>query len=368
MGHGDDESEDQNRAPSRRIRNSISEQELSVEVVKSERTVLELYRQYREGWLVLQARFQREFVWTLAQQSRLIESILARIPLPPIYLSEDVDGKMLVVDGQQRLTSLFRFLEGQFSLEDVELLPQLAGRRFEDLEPKLRRRFESTGLTVFLIQPNSDPHAALYLFERLNQGGTSLTAQERRNALLQGPALEIVRSMAGEAFRSVAGPQAQLRQAKADELVLRGLAFLAFGFETYSGDMPQFLDESLQRLNRMGTEDLTLIKNRYLRALGLVRDIFEGFAFRRLDRKLGVAKAHINASLMDIEVYGFDRVHEPPGTWTTYKREVRDAMTALHHDPAFADSISTASGSSRKVRYRFHQWLRVLQNVAHTDS
>lgn len=369
MGHSNDDidtEDDHDHQPSRRIHRSIPEQGLSVEIVKSERTVLELYRQFRDGWLELRAAFQREFVWTQEQQSRLVESVLARIPLPPIYLSEDADGRMLVIDGQQRLTTLFRFLDGEFALEHVDLLPHLSGKHFRDLDARLRRRLEATGLTVFLIQPSSAPDTALYLFERLNTGGTALTAQEIRGALLQGPARDMIRDIADGPFRKVAGLHVSYRQARADELTLRGLAFLAFGVEAYPGDMASFLNNALHELNHMEHHALLSIKERYLRALSLTGEVFEDSAFRRVDPRTGSVKPQINAALMDVEIWGFDRVPEPVNSWVAHKHAVRVAMLGLQSDPRFVGAISHSTSSSPRVRQRFHQWEEALKHVAHT--
>src|SRR6266576_2016870 len=73
-----------------------------------------LYGKYKRGRLVIQPDFQRQFVWDEKKSSRLIESALLEIPLPVVYLSEDPDGKESVIDGQQRLTAFFSFMDGQF--------------------------------------------------------------------------------------------------------------------------------------------------------------------------------------------------------------------------------------------------------------
>ena len=73
-----------------------------------------LYGKYKRGKLVIQPDFQRQFVWDTKKSSRLLESALLDIPLPVIYLSEEMDGKEYVIDGQQRLTTFFSFIDGQF--------------------------------------------------------------------------------------------------------------------------------------------------------------------------------------------------------------------------------------------------------------
>lgn len=132
---------------------------------------------------------------------------MARIPLPVFYLSEESEEELLVVDGQQRLTTLFAFIEGRFAeantvspirkrdegsgghpfiLDKLRLLKELDGKEFATLEAKLQRRFEETPLTCFVIQAGTHPDVKFELFERINEGSAPLFAQEIRNALYRG--------------------------------------------------------------------------------------------------------------------------------------------------------------------------------------
>ena len=243
-------------------------------------SVYELHRRWKDGALRIQPDFQRAFVWSEDKQVKLVESVLARIPLPVIYLSDD-DERLEVVDGQQRLTTLFAFIEGRFAmngaaednvilrrganpghgrsfeLRKLRLLSEFEGMTFEKLEPKTRRKFEETQLTCFVLNPTILPEAKFELFERINEGATPLNPQEIRNALLRGPGLELIRKLAApnERFRAVAGAKRSYARMRADELVLRGVAFSWLGWEDYKGDLQAFLNESLAKLNRASVEE-----------------------------------------------------------------------------------------------------------------
>ena len=103
-----------------------------------------LYGKYKRGKLVIQPDFQRHFVWDTKKSSRLIESALLDIPLPVIYLSEEMDGKEYVIDGQQRLTTFFSFIDGQFpngnnfKLSGLKVFTELNRKLFKDLDEELQ--------------------------------------------------------------------------------------------------------------------------------------------------------------------------------------------------------------------------------------
>ena len=121
--------------------------------------VTALHRNCQRGRLVLQPEFQRQYVWDRKKASRLIESVLLRVPLPIIYLSEQPDSKEYVIDGQQRLTSLFSFIEGKFpsgdpfKLTGLTAYKELNKKSFAELSTELQDRIQDYTLrTVTLLK------------------------------------------------------------------------------------------------------------------------------------------------------------------------------------------------------------------------
>jgi hypothetical protein len=139
-----------------------------VPLFKIERTVLETHRLCQAGQLDLARGFRPEALWTSVRQSRLVESVLLRMPLPAIYVAEALDGSMRLIDGLERLTSLSRFFGGELSLNGLPLLPELNGNRFRDLEIRMRRRYEDTLLTVVMLGAAADRRLVLDVFDRMN--------------------------------------------------------------------------------------------------------------------------------------------------------------------------------------------------------
>ena len=149
------------------------------------RTLHEVLRRIDRGLVVMNPDFQRDFFWSEDKQSRLIESVAMRIPLPAFYTAEDRQGRMVVVDGLQRLTTFRKFVGNQLKLHlpDRE---ELHGRHFSELSPKLQSRIEDCDLIFYTLESKTPERARLDIFERVN-GGVPLTRQQMRNCLFMGP-------------------------------------------------------------------------------------------------------------------------------------------------------------------------------------
>jgi uncharacterized protein with ParB-like and HNH nuclease domain len=160
----------------------------------------ELSNVYKEGDLIINPEYQRLFRWEISQQSNLIESILLGIPIPPIYVYQTNDGKWDLIDGQQRLSTIFKFMgilkdnDGNIvesePLVKTKFLPSLAGKLWisENEENSLteaqRRYIKRSKIDIIIIDKSSDKFAQYEMFQRLNTGGTHLSAQEIRNCVL----------------------------------------------------------------------------------------------------------------------------------------------------------------------------------------
>lgn len=197
--------------------------------------------------------FQRNFVWTMPQASRFIESILLGLPIPGIFLyREEQTQKHLIIDGLQRLTTIQAFHSGHLPVSDKRFRLKNVKDRFEgcsidDLEPKDRRRFQDAAIHATIIQqnmPKDDNSAVFHIFDRLNSGGTPLQAQEMRAAIYHGEFQDLLEELnENEDWRAIFG--APNKRGKDQELILRFLA-LHFNSTTYSEPMKRFLNEFME--------------------------------------------------------------------------------------------------------------------------
>jgi hypothetical protein len=146
--------------------------------------------------LNLRPEYQRRLRWTVPQKSRLIESLLLNIPVPPVFLYENDAARYEVMDGQQRLNAVQEFLAGDYALTGLQVLKPLNGIRYSRCPPRIKRALDRATISaiVLLLESESEKSSdgltltdiRRFIFDRLNTGGTKLNHQEIRNALFPG--------------------------------------------------------------------------------------------------------------------------------------------------------------------------------------
>ena len=172
---------------------------------KAEYSTEYLHKLCRRGKLNLQPDFQRQFVWDRNKASGFIESLLLDVPVPIIYLAEATDGTFVVIDGQQRLSSIFSFLDGsfpdgrRFRLGGLNILRDVNEKSFADIGEKYQDTLESATLSVIVLEKESDSELKFEIFKRLNTGSVKLNDQELRNCIYRGPYLELLKELSTDA-------------------------------------------------------------------------------------------------------------------------------------------------------------------------
>lgn len=233
-----------------------------------------------EGDLVLDPDYQRKYRWSDQKASRFIESIALNIPVPVFYFAEEPDGTFSVIDGQQRLTSLFRYLKPrelasvfgdevtELVLSDLKVRSDLNGKKYAELDRAERALLSKRPLRCIVVLNESDDTLKFEVFERLNSGSASLTDQEVRNCLYRGPLNELLKELAeNEKFRELISlPDAAQKNMKDVELVLRFFAYRELN------DTSKYSDSYTEHLNNFMEENRELGEKRRLQ----MKEIFEG--------------------------------------------------------------------------------------------
>ncbi len=330
------------------------------------RTVHDVVRRIKRQIYILNPDFQRDFIWDIRTQSKLIESILMRIPLPVLYLAENDDGKVVVVDGLQRLGTFQRFLDDELRLRLPDR-PDLHGKRFSDLSEKLQNRVEDCGLTLYSIDSKVPERARLDIFDRVNSG-VALTRQQMRNCLYMGPATRFLAEEAStDLFRQATGGSLKQKTMRDREFVNRFCAFHLLSLKNYDGDMDHFLAKALDHMNRAGDESLQKVREALHRTLANNHCVFGKQAFRKhkpdQDRR-GV----INASLWDVMSTGL-APYEVTHVWER-DEALQAAFFKLLRNEKFNEAITYGPNDARKVRRRFkmaRQMFREALGAGHLE-
>jgi hypothetical protein len=331
----------------------------SVFVRSEQRTVNEVVRRIRGGRYDLSPDFQRSFVWSIEKQSRLIESCLMRLPLPVFYVAEGADGRIVVVDGLQRLNTFLRFLDNKFKLkfertEDGDNDNALQGKRFRDLQLSLQERIEDTQLTLYILDANAPAQAKFDIFERVNSG-EPLTRQQMRNCLYNGPATKWLGEAAESAvFQEATGRSLNSKEMRDREAINRFCAFWLRGWENYpAGDMDGFLADTLTQMNRSSPEELAALRQAFAQSMGNNYELFREHAFRKsLAQEIPHGRSVMNIALFEVcsvHLARFSDV-EIAEFGPRLKKAVRTLITG---NSSFVQAITYSTNSRNQVRDRF---------------
>ncbi len=259
-------------------------------------SIHQIFEMIENNDLDLSPDFQREFVWLdITRKSRLIESLLLRIPLPVFYLSQDEDGCFKVVDGVQRLTVIRDYLSNRFRLRNLEYLKECEGKWYrnknraakESLDSIYVRRIEQTQLFFNIIDPQTPEKVKYDIFRRINTGGKSLNAQEIRNCLENSVTRAFIKRLAkSDEFLSATRHSISSTRMADNEIVLRFIAFYLldhnlFGQKPYRGDMDTYLNSTVEILNRQKQSEFEQIEIAFKNAMVIAKLLFGNKAFRK---------------------------------------------------------------------------------------
>lgn len=221
-------------------------------------TILSLQDKVNRGQLILQPEYQREYVWKLKPElpSRLIESLLLQIPIPPIYFGKVVEGRMEIIDGQQRLTTLLNFVANKFPLRKLRGMNSLNGKMFKDLPQQHQEKILDSPIRSIVIDAAKNMGLRYEIFERLNRGSMQLNEQEIRNCVSRGPFNDLLAELEKDlTWRKVKGGLEPDGRFKEREMILRFFAF-ANRLQQYTGSLKRFLNEYMGQYAPKESQDL----------------------------------------------------------------------------------------------------------------
>ncbi|MEV0007889.1 DUF262 domain-containing protein [Streptomyces sp. NPDC047973] len=346
----------------------------SIRIHTETTTVDLLLSRLREGMIDLAPDFQRRSgIWNDRRQSRLIESLLLRIPISNFHMAQGDDDAWAVVDGVQRLTAIARFMEpgltglGPLALRGMDYLgQQLDGSTYQDLSGRLKIRLRETQLTVHIMQQGTPEQVKYNVFARINTGGMPLKPQELRHALVSGPVRAFLADLAedpafGEATRwSVSDERMADR-----EMVLRFLAFRMSNPALHTEkDFDKFLIDAMYRINALSEERREQLVREFRSAMRCAHELFGEHAFRKW-RGEERSSPVVNKALFETFSVQLALLDDQERKRLVASRgAVHARFFDLMGDWDFERSISVSTGDPARIRTRFQHVAGLVRGVA----
>lgn len=316
----------------------------------------------------LNPEFQRnEDLWDRKKMSRLIESILLKLPLPVFYFDVSNPEKWIVVDGLQRLSSIKKFMvDKKLKLQNLEFLIELNGKSYDDLDRNLKRVIEDTQLITYQIEAQTPKKVRYSIFHRINTGGLVLNAQEIRQALNQGgQGVRFLKDIAeNEVYKTIVGLKSNRMSDR--ELVLR---FIAFKLPTYQGfvfnNMGEFLDDSMDKLDKIKDEVLLAnLKQEFLETLEFSENVLgEGHRFSRSIADGDKTKS-LNRSLYDVITVCLSSIEDKEKFLERKNSFVEKFLKLLKDEQSeFTNAITKGTSGKGAIEIRFKIMNELIKEV-----
>lgn len=375
------------------MHNGLNEEDMSVRIQKLEQQISderarlstdrmdisfgELIHMYKAGELLIRPEYQRLFRWKGSQKTALIESILLGIPIPPVFVAEDMEGVWELVDGLQRVSTIISFFGdldeslltvcvedsqednvnyvNKWELESGNLVEDLEGFNVDTLPKKYVINLKRAVCRVEILRGESNTAMKYELFKRLNSGGSTLTPQEIRNAIYRGidPKINILteKLSKNEDFIKLVSLSGQKKQELYDqELVLRFVAFLG-NADKINANTEIFLDKFMETAVKDKEFDVGYYEELFVKVMRMLRDAGDSSMFRN-DRK-GFVPAYYEGITLGI-AQNLEKYEARPEL-------ILERVQALKEDREFKKYSGSASNSKSRIKNRLKVANKIFQ-------
>lgn len=346
----------QNKAKERTVKTQNIEYDLETIVKKISRGIIRLNPEY-----------QRKHRWTEEYSSRLIESLILNIPVPLIYISQDIDvdeevhediARYSVIDGQQRLTAIYNFLTNKSVLVGLEVLEDLNGLKYNQLPPFLIRRLEERTIRCLRIDSTIDNQVKYDIFERLNSGSVKLEPQELRNATCRGAFKELIKELVKNPsfINATSLSDKRIEKMEDEELVLRYFA-LSYkdGYKSYKSSFKTFLTTKMTEFNTFDSTELEAMKVNFINSFNILENSFVPLPFAKF-RSEGnelVNMSHFNVAVYDSLIVPLSKMNE------TRILDIDD-FRLLFHDVDYFRAVEGSTNDASRVHLRIDKAIEAL--------
>ena len=337
----------------------LSGEKPKINLDKNDRSLAEFNRWFEKGRLNVDPEWQRKYVWDNKRASKLIESFLIDLPVPVIYLSMNDEGTYEVIDGLQRLTSVFNFFGNKFKLQSLELLPELNGKFFKELDTEIQSKLEDTTLRTFELSQTSPKDLMFLIFERLNTGGMRLNDMEIRNCLYRGKLNDLIKQLSEFEDLKKSINQKGIEKRMTDRLlILRFLAFYQLHYTKARKGLKSFLNEFFETYKNLPESKADEFTKIFKKASKAAVTIFGNQSFRlRRDKTRGGGEwaSRINATVFQVLMTSF--ADKDIGQLTRSADSIYEAYVDLiSTDQQWVESVTSATGDYSRIEYTFKTW------------
>ncbi|MCD0169468.1 DUF262 domain-containing protein [Deinococcus sp. 23YEL01] len=315
----------------------------------------------------LKPKYQRRFRWDNIRRSKLIESFLMNVPVPPVFFNEDEYGNYSVIDGKQRLAAVHDYIKGRFALEGLTVFHELNNKTFDEIHKSLRGILRTRPtIRAIIILKQSDSDIKFEVFQRLNTGGVKLNAQEIRNSaftgsfndfLLEVSENKLFHSMLGIKKKSESKFYQEMRDA---EFALRYFVF-AGQWENYDGGMKRWLDGFMNTNRNVSDDRLKEYESDFISTLQVVNHIFGTDSFSRWLPEASKWRNQPIAALFDTQMLALSgtSLEEVVGK----EGAIISGYKNLFNNPDFRKSIDAATNTPSFFKYRVEAFRSVISEI-----
>ncbi|MBD8548653.1 DUF262 domain-containing protein [Sphingomonas sp. CFBP 8760] len=336
--------------------------------------------------LNLRPEYQRRLRWTVPQKSRLIESLLLNIPIPPVYLFESDAARYEVMDGQQRLNAVREFMAGGFALSGLEVLKPLNGLRYLRCPPRIKRALDRSTLSAIVLLLESEPSSPgrlsttdirRFIFDRLNTGGTKLNAQELRNAIYPGPFNQTLVHLSrfrpftetfdippyieadpSDYYENEERQKNSLYSTMADcQLVLRYFALKDDA--NIRGSMKAMLDRAMDARTSISEADARAAEDDFRERYQFLYDLFDQRPFRLPADARG--RERVSAALYDASMVAMEVLWDRREEIVEEKNAVHERLEEALADEARMTILTGQGNTAQAVKARIALMVNILQ-------
>lgn len=345
-----------------------------VDIISQPMVISNIVEQLKYEDILLEPDFQRHpDLWSPKQQSRLIESLIIKIPLPTFYFDSTKDDKLIVVDGLQRLYAIKRFMvleredPDRLVLTDLEYLQEYEGKIFEELPPGIQRRIKSQILTAYIIRPGTPDKVRTSIFTRINTGGLTLEPAEIKNSVYRGQAANLLKELAhSDEFIKATRNKIDSSRMLDCKFVNRFLAFYLLGIKNYSGNLEDYLNNVMSRLQSESKSTIEKCRVDFLKAMKYSSDIFGDIAFRKLNKDERYGR--INKPLYDSITVNLAKLSiDDCEKLLRKKNTLLEKYNILLKDQKFVDIITSGTAAIINVKGRYKTIHKLFQEVLVND-